>query len=236
MRCAACGARNVEGADWCTQCFAPLRETPAAADPPTAAPASAAAASPPDDAEPPVGILPSTGPPRDGRFRSVAGAIDWRCATCDSWNPLEITRCAVCGASFSTALQGPEDAAPPSAVSEQTAVLASVALPGLGHVLAGRRLTGWLRIIFFLGWAVGGFLLARAAVSSGQPITPSLPLFVGALVIWVASVVDAQATVRTGSDTILVPRVFMWLVIGVVGLLMVTFVAASLSVGGTSAS
>jgi hypothetical protein len=110
---------------------------------------------------------------------------------------------------------------------------ASVALPGLAHILAKRTATGVLRALFFVSWLVGGILLAKEAAASGQTITASLPLFLGALVIWVGSVLDAQAITRTGEDVVLVPRVFMWVVIGVVGLLIVTFLATSLSVSGS---
>lgn len=233
MRCPACNARNPDGAEWCSQCFTDLRApTPQPTPPPSSEEPGSPASVPAADA--PLAV-PSRGAAESSdRFRRTDEGIDWRCATCDTWSPLEVTSCTVCGAAFARTLRADEPEGPqPAELSEGVALAASVALPGLAHILAKRTATGVLRALFFVSWLVGGVLLAREAAGSGQAITASLPLFLGALIIWVGSVLDAQAITRTGEDVVLVPRVFMWVVVGVVGLLMVTFLATSLSVGGS---
>lgn len=218
MRCPACGARNAGSADWCSLCYAPLRTEPPVAPPPEA----------------PAPDTPTTGAPtgttsRDGRFRRTEEGLDWRCAACETWNPIERQTCVSCSAPFTRAF-APEEAQTPPDVSEPVAVGTSLLLPGVGHVLLGRSAAGALRIILYVTWLIGGLVLLRAAAGSGQPVLPAVPLLVGALVVLVASVVETQRTV-TGDETVLLtPRVTLWLVVAVLGALMLSFFAATMAV------
>lgn len=236
MRCPACGGRNADSAEWCTLCFAPLRETPPVESPPPAAadepvahgatveePAARRldpAGAPASAADPSVTATSS-----DGRFRRTEEGLDWRCAACERWNPIERQTCATCRAPFARTV-GAEDPGPRTDVSETAAVGASILLPGAGHVLLGRAPAGALRMFLYVTWLVGGVVLLRAAAGSGRSAIAALPLLVGALLVLLASVVEAQRT-ATGDETVLLtPRVTLWLVMAVVGGLMVAFFAA----------
>lgn len=237
MRCPHCAARNAESAEWCTQCYARLRTpdaaTPAAATLPARPEADARPStpvgSPPTEAkaDPIPGVSSATG----ARFRHGEDGIDWRCERCESWNPIEHDRCTVCGHALSGALTSARDGGDRE-VDETMVVAASVLLPGAGHLLLGRVGPGVLRALLYALWLGGGFLLLRAAAASGQTVLPAVPLLVGALVVLACSVTEAQQT-ATGNDlTLLTPRVTLWLVVAVVGLLMVSFLAAALAVTG----
>lgn len=216
MRCGACGARNAEDAAWCTQCYATL----------VAASAVEAAGSELRTATPADGTaqseaLPSDSPGADswtGRdVRAVDGEVEWRCGTCDSWVALETPLCGTCGAPRS----GFGDAATPSRqvtdVPEQTLLATSVLLPGLGHVLAGRTGSGVTRMLLWLLWAAGGLWWV---LSTGQGRLPGTVLIGGAVILWGATLVDANAITKGAAAEPFGVRGLLWTVVGVTGLLM----------------
>jgi hypothetical protein len=233
--CPACGARNSATADWCSLCYTPLRTEPPVAEAPVAeAPVPEPSAAAPRAGRPSVAEPASDGArttSSDGRFRRTDEGLDWRCAACETWNPIERQSCSSCRAPFTRTI-APEVGQPPAPeVSESAVVGASLVLPGAGHLLLGRTGAGALRMILYVTWLVGGILLLRAAAGSGQPVLPAVPLLIGALIVLVASVVEAQRG-ATGDDTVLLqPRVTLWLVVAVLGALMLSFLAATLSVG-----
>lgn len=212
MRCPTCGGRNAESAEWCSLCFAPLRETP---------PVEVA---PPVDVAPPAAAA-STATSSDGRFRRTDDGLDWRCAACDRWNPIERQTCASCSEPFVRTL-GVEEAGVRTDVSEVAVVGASILLPGAGHVLLGRGAAGALRIVLYLSWLLGGIVLLAAAAGSGRSPIAALPLLFGALTVLLASVVEAQRTVSGDETVLLTPRVLLWLVVVVLGALMLSFFTA----------
>lgn len=238
MRCPACGARNADSADWCTLCYAPLRTEPPVAEPP-------AGDAPPGTPSPDPNLADGTVPPpevtrsapsraepatsSDGRFRRTGEGLDWRCASCETWNPLERHTCVSCGADFARAFEPSGSGSAPQ-VTEPVAVGSSLLLPGLGHVLLGRGAAGALRMILYVTWLVGGLVLLRAAAGSGQPVLPALPLLIGALLVLVAAVVEVQRTVSGVETVLLTPRITLWLVVAVLGGLMLSFFAATMSV------
>jgi predicted amidophosphoribosyltransferase len=100
VNCPHCGARNTETAPWCTQCLSPLRETPTP-------PASSASEPTADRPAPPPGTgSDATSTPGDRAFRSVDGQVQWRCPTCDTWQPLEVATCGVCGQPLRASVTG----------------------------------------------------------------------------------------------------------------------------------
>lgn len=169
---------------------------------------------------------PALSPPAAGadRFRRREGQLEWRCAVCDQWNPLEAAACGVCGASFGRSLSAEEERPPLRAVSQSTALFVSAILPGAGHVLLGRTWGGVVRAATYLLWLVGGWVLVKAAVSAGQTVLPSVPLLLGALVLLVLSTYDAVMLAGGGQREVLTPRLFLWLVVVVVGALILSFV------------
>lgn len=221
MRCPRCGARNPEGADWCTQCYADLGPAP---EEPETVPTPGEPADE-DETAGVTGDLRSGG----GRFRTRDEQLEWRCAVCGEWNPLGAGACAVCGTPFGRTLGG-EDEEQLADVEPGTVVLASGILPGAGHILLGRTAQGVTRAVFFLFCLVGGYLLLRSAATSGQSLLPAFPLLLGALVVWAGSIYDGLALTARQPE-LLTPRVLVWVVIGVVGLLLVAFIPGLLRVG-----
>lgn len=245
MRCPACGALNPEGADWCSQCYADLRPAPE--------PEPEAGPGPGPGPEPEPG--PGSGPEPDrlrtgtadtdptggadaearefttgaGRFRSVGEELEWSCAVCGEWNPLGSGACSVCGTAFGRTLSR-DDRDELKDVDQGTVVLASGLLPGTGHILLGRTAQGATRATIFLFCLVGGYLLMRSAAASGQSVFPAVPLLLGAFLVWAGSIYDALA-LTSRQPELLTPRVLVWLVIGVVGLLLVSFIPGLLRVG-----
>jgi len=231
---------NRDNAAWCTQCYLDLR--PAPAPEPVAAPApertDAAAAElaalsrgwrQPETA--PVADAPDTTAVETieaetdvGRFRQTGDELEWNCGQCGEWNPVGATACSVCGTPFGRGV--PEPVVPPR-VSDTTALIASAAVPGLGHMLLGRTGNGVARALTYLLWLIGGIVLIREATLYNRPILPGIPLVLGALVVWVTSAIDAMNLARGGTTELLRPRVFFWLMLGVIGLLMITFIATA---------
>jgi len=221
VRCPDCHALNPDTAQWCTQCYASLRTPePEPERVPERVPE-------PGDVQ--------TGEPaqivRRGHatFRKTGQALEWQCGRCDGFNPIELQHCPTCGHSFAGTVRGPEEQVVPQ-VGENVALIASAVLPGAGHYLAGRTATGVARAAVYVLFAVGGWVLLREASSSGQSALPALPLLLGALVVWIGSAYDAVLAARGVQRQVLEGRAFFWLVVGVLGLLMATFVIAALSV------
>jgi hypothetical protein len=247
VRCPACGARNPDTAEWCSQCYATLTEPDPTPDPapgtgPDPGPpppdvSRSGAVAPPGRAAATTGGAAATGTGgvvgASERFRQTDEGIDWRCEVCDSWSPIERTTCATCGAPFARAVEavGPE---PSELVSENTALVASVVLPGLGHYLMARRGQGVARMAVFLTWFVGGLVLLASALGAGASILPAVPLLAGAVIVWLASVADALTLHRGRGRELLRPRVLLWLTVVVIGATMLSFAAAALSLGATA--
>jgi hypothetical protein len=200
VRCPTCGARNADGADWCSQCYAPL-----------------GGATPP----PAVETSTSSAPARD--VRTVGDEVEWRCARCRSWAPLLAEVCTTCGAPR-TGFGEPARRPGPQPQDRGRLVAASVLLPGLGHLLAGRVGTGVARLLLGLSWAAGGLAIARSAGAAGG-ILPAVPLLLGATIVWAASIRDA-AVLGDGQE-LLRPKVLAGLTVAVVGTLLLAVVAAT---------
>lgn len=226
MRCPDCGARNSEDAAWCTQCYADLRPPPVP-QPPTADPqtpqrtaspaARPSAVSGPAEGVPPApGVSTSSGA-GSARGRTVArdvrdrdGVVEWRCVACDGWSPLDVATCVVCG----TRRQGFGDEDDRPSVEGRTEVLvASLLLPGLGHLLAGRHGTGLARAILAVLWGPGGLLLVLN--STGIASLPGWLLVVSAVLLWVSTVLDARSFVAGSDEQLLTTRRLGGLVLAV---------------------
>jgi hypothetical protein len=218
VRCRVCGARNAEDAAWCTQCYADPRG-PVDAPPTTDTPATVA----PDAGREGGEAAAHDAAARD--VRTVDGEVEWRCRTCDAWSPLLRERCVTC----SSPRQGFGEVVPPPAVGAADRgrlVLASLVLPGLGHLLVHRTGTGVARLVLALSWGVGALVIARGATGVG--LLPAIPLVLGAVAVWAGSVRDVLAMVD-GAPELLRPRVLSWLTGGVVvaTLVAVVIVAGS---------
>ncbi len=229
MRCPACAARNPDGAAWCSQCYAPLGDQREEAAVREEAPPA------PDD-------RPATG--ADGRddgrahadqplaeaesVRAVESGFEWRCSTCGEWNPFSAHECTVCGSALGELL---EDRARRVVERDTGSVLlATAVLPGAGHVLLGRTADGAVRAVLFLLWVVGAATLLRAGGALA-----AAPLALGAIGLWVVSLVDAAALQSGSQRQLLGSRALLWLVVAVVGGLILALLPSMAQVGAGAA-
>lgn len=207
MTCPHCQARNPDGAAWCSQCLEPLGQPAPAPTAPTV----------PEPTPPPVAAGD------DALVRTRDGAVEWRCRRCESWTSIDLTRCAVCGAEFGEDTTTEEV----RAVSPTTALAASILVPGAGHVMLGRIGTGIARGVIAWIWLLGGIALTTSATASDQTPISGVLLLLGAIGVWVASLIDLQTALAGRRDELLEPKVLVWVVAGVVGLLTITLMFQS---------
>jgi hypothetical protein len=215
VRCPSCGAHNAATAGWCTQCYADL----GGSTPPPAV--ELAVDDGPVEPSPAVRSGPADAVARD--VRTVGDEVEWRCARCDDWSPLLAATCVTCGAPR----QGfgePATRPAPDDADRGRAVAASVVLPGLGHLLAGRPGTGAARALLWCSWLLGGLFVVRGA-DGGAPVLPAVPLLLGAVVLWAGTLRDAVA-LGSGREW-LRPRVLGALTAAVVGTLLLATIAAA---------
>ncbi|MEX2549445.1 MAG: hypothetical protein WD638_04400 [Nitriliruptoraceae bacterium] len=222
MRCPSCGARNTESAAWCTQCYATLgaQDQPAREQ-----------VAPPEN-ETLVGGPPPPPPPADPAEAGAAGGrdirirgeeVEWRCASCEGWSPLEAPICTVCGApraGFASDVSPTATGTPKT--DQTTALLASVVLPGLGHVLRGRVGTGLARLALWSLWGGGGLAVL---LGSGGAAAAAV-LLLAALLLWAVTLVDVQR-LSTGRAPLATARVLAWSVVGVTIVLALFALAAA---------
>ena len=220
MRCPACGAHNVAAAAWCTQCFerfgVPQEPSPAPAPPH------------PEPPTPPP-LPPEVAPNAPGRatqrdIRVDGERIEWRCASCEGWNPLERPDCRACGSARVGFTPDTATAAPVVTTGGAAPLLASALLPGLGHLLVGRSGSGIARLLLWALWAGGaGTILVSAGLTG-----PFLVLALAAIGLWSLTLHDVVQLTRGGAE-VLTGRVLAWSVVAVTTLLVLLAVAG---VGG----
>jgi hypothetical protein len=221
VRCPSCDARNPDGAAWCNQCLRPLGA--AATDTATAPEAPAAPVGSAQDGD--------TTAARQRDVRTVDGEVEWRCPRCDVWSPLPAARCTTCGGPRRGFGVDERDVRPPPSAGPRLAA-ASLVLPGLGHVLAGRYGSGVARALLAVSWLLGGLVLLRGATRGGASPLPSVPLLVGAVTVWAASLADVRRlTVDEGREW-LHPRALLWLTSGVIGSLVVLLLMTATRLSG----
>lgn len=218
--CPSCGARNATSARWCTQCYEPVGE--AASDP--AATASGPAAAPPRSPETPV--TPATEQPastaeaaaassatpgsegtteRDIRQRD--GEVEWRCHRCGGWQALTAAACETCGMPRRGFGDEPRPERP--RVPPTTAVVATVVLPGAGHLLLGSVGAGLARLALWTVWLVGGIAMWRGP---GSPAVAGT-LLAGALGLWAVGLVGTLRLARGATDPVTAPMLGVGVVV-----------------------
>jgi hypothetical protein len=229
-RCPNCGALVGPEAEWCGQCYLPLRRTPdPAPDPAPTEPTPAGAAPPrtsPDGAaaaaRPPASNLVQM--PGGGAVEIEAGHATWTCAVCGEVNPIELSNCVVCGTSFTRLFAEPEEA--PSLDPEKAAVW-SILFPGLGHWKLGRKADGVARMVLFL-WTFGTLVLllaSRFGKGGLGPVVALAGLFaIASGALYVTSIVDAYRLAR-GDDPLVSSRVLLW---SSAGFVLLTVLVATL--------
>jgi hypothetical protein len=229
MRCPDCGARNADAAAWCTQCYQRL-EGPSAASAEVGAGerrASREASSEPDDpaavpTPPPIPAAARAAEERD--IRVDGDQVEWRCARCAGWTPLEQPSCAACGSARVGFTPTGAAAAPAIVPTGAAPLVASALLPGLGHLLVGLPGSGVARVLLWLLWAGGaGLTLVSVGVTS-----TALVLTLAATALWAITLQDLSR-LADGRPQLLTGRVLAWSVVGVTAALVLSGLAG---VGG----
>lgn len=214
-------------------------EDPSGADPSGSDPSSARSDPATVPSEPTVVWADPEQPPADaedvvdtGRdVRTRGGEVEWRCAVCDRWNSLVEQACTACASPRQGFGEPGGRTAAPQVSGTSTVLVASVLLPGLGHVLLGRVGTGIARMLLFLLWALGSVGLSRGA-SGVSTLAPALVLLLGAVLVWVGTLLDTRLLLASDSREVLTSRVLLWLVVGVTMALVAALLLAA--VGGVA--
>jgi hypothetical protein len=199
-RCPKCAALVAADAEWCGQCFTPMRLEPAGAGEGESAAKSVASA--------PAATALAT--PGGGRIEVEAGGKPmWTCSVCFEPNAIEATICATCGAPFARLLQQPTRR---PEIKPQSAANWSFVWPGIGHWKAGYRADGIARMVLF-AWTFGTLmvlLVARFGTGGLGPVFPLVALFlIAASAVYAISAVDAYRLAR-GDPPLVSSRVLLW--------------------------
>lgn len=200
-RCPNCGALVGADAEWCGQCFSPLR-----APEPTPVP------------EP----LAPKAPAQQLREKPSPG---WPCPVCDNRNPLEADACEVCGTPFSRVLR---DSEPLGAVEPRSALVRSLLFPGLGHAALGRGMEGLTRAVFF-AWTFGIALLLLLSDTRGPTTALLILTATAAVASYVGSALEAHA-IAGGGQPLVSPKALLWataVLVGVSALLLGMVIASA---------
>ncbi len=230
QRCPHCEARNAAGAVWCSLCYERIEAPPA--DPPP--PPIVALVSPSGvltvaDLPPPqIAAVPASRELATDRatFRTTPHGMEWACACCAEFNPLDSRACGTCGTAFGT--PDPADA-PVIDLDPLHAVGLSLLLPGAGHWAAGNRGLGVGLAMIHLMFAGGALTLFLAARGASRGMIAIAPLVMGALALMLGAALDARTMATGGGRLLLDSRALLWLVVGTLGSVTVLFLVTAMS-------
>ncbi|HEX9312657.1 MAG TPA: hypothetical protein VGA30_07530 [Actinomycetota bacterium] len=163
---------------------------------------------------------PAEAPPGGGQFvggEPVKPRPTWPCAVCGAANDLELDTCASCGAPFARLFQ---EGVATNDVEPKRAVAFSLAFPGLGHAVAGRKAEGLARAILFAWAAATAILLLTAHPAGGLGfLAPMAMLFVLSAIVWYAVTALDAFRLTSGQRQIVSSKVMLY---GVAGLMLVS--------------
>lgn len=151
--------------------------------------------------------------------------VRWRCARCENENPIELLACAVCGASFAATVDPPRQrpARDPNSVA-----LYSLFWPGAGHAYLGM----WGQAV--ARGVLSAWVIAVALIAGIQGSTPGSRAMAGlfalaALGLWILAAHDAYREAQGDpASVVLKGRLFVYVVLGLLVLLMVMVVSAGM--------
>jgi hypothetical protein len=235
-KCPNCGAKNPSSAQWCSLCLERF-DVPAAVDaqaqPEPSVPASMADPEIVGElraigAEEPKPVATAAVGLERGAFKVSEEGIKWTCSVCDHVNSLDALHCAVCRTPFAAAVKPQEERVERD---PGTVAMFSLFFPGAGHAYMGmwpQAITRgviqfWvlLVVVFGLLWDVPGSAILAGSFG-----------FI-AFALWVISAHDAFREARDEStQAVLKGRVFLWLTLGLLGLLFSLIVLTGLNARG----
>ena len=206
-RCPSCGGLVASDAEWCGQCYAPLRtaEPVRVPDPPAPElPATTGTGAAPELTD----RTATLETPGGGSVEVAKGKATWDCPVCGERNEIQANRCAVCETPFARLFEQPEDR---PEIAPGTAALWSLAFAGLGHWKAGARADGAARMVIF-AWTLGTvlvILLSRSAGGLGRAV-PLFTMYSGSAAgIYVLSAIDAHR-LAAGVAPLVSSKVLLW--------------------------
>lgn len=232
-RCPHCGGLNPADADWCGQCLE--RFTPPPVEEPEAEPVVAPVGTAETGAEAqaaPVtprtaaGIAATAVGTTHGVFTVREHGVVWTCSRCDNENPLEAQVCEVCGTKMADVVE------PPPQRPERdpgTAAMVSLFFPGAGHGYLGLWGQAVARGVLHL-WVLMVVLVSLVQRGEGGSTLIGIVFALVATALWAASAHDAYREARKEPNQALIKgKVFLYLVLGLLMLLMVMLTASGLS-------
>lgn len=248
-RCPHCGGSNPVNAQWCGQCHASFVEPePEPAPEPTpvvpapavavqgaegdvalsagaaaeAAEATAVRIAPTPQAPPPPTAAVGT---RHGAFTVREQGVVWTCDRCDTENPLDSPVCAVCGTSFADVMRPPVERVERD---PGTAALISLFFPGAGHGYLGMWGQAIARGVLSL-WVLF-VVLVSVLQRSGRSTLIAVVFGLAAFALWAVAAHDAYREAQHQSGAVILKgKVFLYLVLGLLALLMILLVSTGLS-------
>lgn len=230
-------------AEWCGQCLERFTPKPAPEPDPPPAPvapveqemAAVPGAGPAAPLGPSDGTTPgeaSLRPPPAAAVGVTRGAftvrehgVVWTCPRCENENPLDAQVCEVCGTTFA------EIARPKVERPERdpgNAALYSLFLPGAGHAYLGLWGQAVARAVLSV-WVV--FVALLSMIQRGPGSVPIAVVFgITATALWALAAHDAYREARhEESMVILKGKLFLYLVLGLLVVLLVLLTTAGLS-------
>lgn len=220
IRCSSCGGLNPSTAQWCGQCLSRF--------------------APPAPPEPPSDLAPGERPrarvsplltggmvegETRGAFRVTEEGILWTCRACETENPIELERCSACGTPFGDTLRGPEEAKVQRDPGK-TAMF-SLFLPGAGHAYLGLWGQAIARAVISV-WVVFTALMGAVQRSGGTVI--AIVFGFAATALWIVGAHDAYREAEGNRSLVLLKgKLFLYVVLGLLLVLLVLLVTAGLS-------
>ena len=251
-RCPNCGALNPLEAEWCSLCLTrfedphpqvqPEPEPEPEPEPAMTAPVVAPGVPDPLDPATPLwaaehsagegaAIPPEAVGTERGAFKVTEEGIRWTCGTCETENPIESTFCSACGAPIAATVV-------PSAKKRVegdpgTAALLSMAFAGAGHgylKLWGQAIARGVVQLWILLTVVAGF---SQADNGGRGGIVAAIFSLVALGFTMVAAHDAYREARhEANQTILKGRMFLYVVLALLMLLMTLLVVTGLQARG----
>ncbi len=164
-----------------------------------------------------------------GAFTVREHGVVWTCSRCETENPLDSPACSVCGTTFAEVVR-PKPERPQR--DPGMAAMVSLFLPGAGHGYLGLWGQAVARAVLSL-WVL--FVVLISLLQRGQAGSALISVVFGiaATGLWAAAAHDAYREARDeASQVLLKGKVFLYLVLGLLVLLLVLLLSSGLRARG----
>ncbi|MGI8407765.1 MAG: zinc ribbon domain-containing protein [Actinomycetota bacterium] len=165
-----------------------------------------------------------------GAFKVTEAGVVWACTRCGTENSMDEQFCEVCGSTFGDTLLPP----PPEGPKRDPGMTAiwSLIFPGAGHAYLGMWGQAVSRGMISV-WVTMTALLTAIQAENGLPLV-AIIFGLAATALWIVHAHDAyREALGDGRAVLMKGRVFLYVVLGLLGLLIVLLVGAAVR-GGSS--